>query len=294
MGVELTRDLIHPNWDKPFRYLTDGFSLEMTAKDHSALHEAASLIPAETPVSVAFLPGEDAWGRVDATLAVRSLGLEPMPHFSARRIQSRLEFEHYLYASVARAGVRRAFVVAGDPAKPEGPFSDTMSLLATGAFEGAGIKAIGIGGHPEGHPVMSEAECWQVLHAKVADISARGMAPLIVTQFCFDADRVLDWLAELRQQGILCPVRIGIAGPAGIKRLLKFAAHCGVGASASVMKKYGVSLTNLFGTAGPDRLVNQLAERLGPEHGMVRLHFYPFGGLKTMAEWIGHYQGSQV
>jgi methylenetetrahydrofolate reductase (NADPH) len=116
------------------------------------------------------------------------------------------------------------------------------------------------------------------------------MAALIVTQFSFDPDAVLTWLAELRARGIEAPVRVGIPGPAGIKRLLKFAAHCGVGASASVMKKYGVSITNLLGSAGPDTLVAQFAKELGPAHGMVRLHFYPFGGIDKTAEWIAQYR----
>jgi methylenetetrahydrofolate reductase (NADPH) len=284
-----TTPIIHPNWERMPERITDGFSLEMTAKDVAALREAAPLIPPETPVAITFLPGEDAWARIDATLAVRELGFEPMPHFSARRIPSRMEFEHYLYAVVARAGVQRCFVVAGDPPEPQGPFADSMDLLATGAFEGAGVKAIGIGAHPEGHPTMATDQCWAVIDQKVDEIEARGMAPLIVTQFAFDAEPVLGWLEELRARGIHAPVRIGVPGPAGIKRLLKFAAHCGVGASASVMKKYGVSLTNLLGSAGPERLVSAFASGLGEQHGKVRLHFYPFGGLVQTAQWIADF-----
>lgn len=281
--------LLHPNWDLPPAGITDGFSLEMTAKDEASLRDAAPLIPAETPIAVTYLPGEEVDARVAATVAVRELGFEPMPHFSARRITSQDDFEAYLKAVVEKAGVRRCFIVAGDPPEPQGPYFDTMALIATGAFERAGIQAIGIGGHPEGHPNMSEAECWAVLEAKVREIESRGMAPLVVTQFGFDPDAFLVWLKELRARGIMCPVRIGIPGPAGIKRLLAFAARCGVGASASVMKKYGVSITNLLGTAGPDKLVDAFAKGLGEEHGRVRLHFYPFGGLKKTVEWIADY-----
>ena len=281
--------LLHPNWDLPPAGITDGFSLEMTAKDEASLRDAAPLIPAETPIAVTYLPGEEVDARVAATVAVRELGFEPMPHFSARRITSEDDFEAYLQAVVEKAGVRRCFIVAGDPPEPQGPYFDTMALIATGAFERAGIQAIGIGGHPEGHPNMSEAECWTVLETKVREIESRGMAPLVVTQFGFDPDAFLIWLKELRARGIMCPVRIGIPGPAGIKRLLAFAARCGVGASASVMKKYGVSITNLLGTAGPDKLVDAFAKGLGEEHGRVRLHFYPFGGLTKTLEWINDY-----
>ena len=281
--------LIHPNWDKPRAGITDGFSLEMTAKDEASLRDAAQLIPPETPVAITYLPGEELAARVAATIAVRELGFEPMPHFSARRITSPADFEGYLRAVVERAGVRRCFIVAGDPPAPQGPYFDTMALIETGAFERAGIQAIGVGGHPEGHPNMTPDQCWQVLETKVRAIEARGMAPLVVTQFGFDPDAFLGWLRELRARGIDCPVRIGVPGPAGIKRLLAFAARCGVGASASVMKKYGVSIGNLLGTAGPDKLVDAFAAGLGEEHGRVRLHFYPFGGMVKTVEWIRDY-----
>jgi methylenetetrahydrofolate reductase (NADPH) len=282
--------LIHPNWARAPEGVTDGYSLEMTAKDVTDLMAAAPLIPAETPVAVTFLPGEDAAARVAAAVAVRKLGCEPMPHFSARRIRSEDDFEGYLHAVVEQAGVRRCFIVAGDPPEPQGPYFDTSALIATGAFERAGIQAIGVGGHPEGHPVMSEAQCWDVLESKIGEIERRGMAPLIVTQFAFDADAVLAWAKEARTRGIAAPIRIGVPGPAGIAKLLRFAARCGVGASASVMKKYGVSLTNLIGSAGPDRLVDAFAARLDERHGMIRLHFYPFGGIRATAEWINAYR----
>ncbi|MBU6207155.1 MAG: methylenetetrahydrofolate reductase [Alphaproteobacteria bacterium] len=282
----MSAPLIHPNWEFPPKKITDGFSLEMTAKDGESLKAAAALVPADTPIAITFLPGEEAEARVAAARLVRQLGFEPMPHFSARRITSEDDFEGYIHAVVAQAGVQRCFIVAGDPPTPQGPYDDTTALLTTGAFERAGIKAIGIGGHPEGHPVMSAQQCWDVLDTKITEIERRGMAPLIVTQFSFDPDVVLDWLKALRARGIDAPVRIGIPGPAGIKRLLRFAAHCGVASSTSVMKKYGVSMSNLLGSAGPEKLVASFAVRLGDEHGKVRLHFYPFGGLEKTAAWI--------
>jgi methylenetetrahydrofolate reductase (NADPH) len=80
----------------------------MTAKDEASLRDAAPLIPADTPMAVTFLPGEDAAARVAATVAVRELGFEPMPHFSARRITSEDDFEGYLRAVVEQAGVSAA------------------------------------------------------------------------------------------------------------------------------------------------------------------------------------------
>ncbi len=285
----MAKPVIHPNWARAPDGPTDGFSVEITAKDIAALRAAAPGMPIDAPVAVTFLPGEEPQARIAATKTVRDLGFEPMPHFSARRIASQNEFETYLQSVVREASVRRCFVVAGDPSEPAGPFADSSALIATGAFERAGIRAIGVGGHPDGHPNMSAEQCWTVLIQKCAEIERRGMAPLIVTQFGFDAAAVLAWLKELRRRGIDAPVRVGVPGPAGVKTLLRFAARCGVGASTSVLSKYGISITQLLGSAGPDALVDALARGLGPEHGPVRFHFYPFGGLEKTVDWINDY-----
>jgi methylenetetrahydrofolate reductase (NADPH) len=282
-------ELIHPNWDLRMARVTDGFSLEITAKDVNALKQAAPLLPSGTPVSVTFLPGETPEARIAAAVAIRQLGFEPMPHFSARRLESQIEFESYLDAVVDRAQVRRCFIIAGDCETSAGPFADSAALIATGRFEKAGIKAIGMAGHPDGHLNMSPEQCWGVLEKKAAEIEGRGMAPLIVTQFSFDAGSLLAWLKELRRRGLGIPVRVGVPGPAGIKTLLRFAARCGVQASASVMAKYGLSITQLMGSSGPDRMVDALAEQISAEHGRVRLHFYPFGGLERTVGWIKSY-----
>ena len=285
---------LHPAWAVPAPLvMTDGYSLEITAKDIAALRAAASSIAPDTPIAITFLPGETMDARIAAAVAVRDLGFEPMPHLSARRIASLDELTAIVARTTAEAGAKRMFLVAGDPPVPAGPFPDTLSLLRTGLFERHGIKAIGIAGHPDGHPAMDTAELWQALDDKGTEIAARGMAMLIVTQFGFDAQPFLDWLVALRARGIDAPVRIGVPGPAGIKTLLRFATHCGVGASAAVMAKYGVSITKLLGTAGPDRLVDDLARGIGPSHGAVRLHFYPFGGLSRTVEWIGDYDAGR-
>ncbi len=285
MGVPI----IHPNWSRLATSMVDGYSLEITAKDRVALRHAASGIAPETPVAITFLPQETMEARIAAAVEVRALGFEPMPHLSARRIASFDELEQTVARSVAEAGVTRMFLVAGDPSVPAGPFADTLSLIATGIFERHGIKAVGIAGHPEHHPVMDAQARWATLAVKRDALSERGIATLIVTQFAFDAAPVLTWLTELRARGIDAPVRLGIPGPAGIKTLLRYAAHCGVGASAAVMARYGLSLSNLLGSSGPDRLLDDLADGLTPDLGAVRLHFYPFGGVERTVDWIGHY-----
>ena len=282
---------IHPKWETLSDDLLDGYSLEITAKDVPALREAAPMIAPQTPIAVTFLPGEEMEARIQAVKAVRELGFEPMPHVSARRLTSVDVFEDMIKRVTSESDVKRLFVIAGDPPTPEGPFEDSLQVIKTGVLEKNGIKAIGIAGHPEGHPNVSKDDLWVWMEKKIADIRERDMLPIIVTQFGFSADPFLEWLEEMRARGIDAPVRIGVPGPAGIKRLLSFAARCGVGASASVMSKYGVSLTQLMGTAGPNKLVGALNDGLDfKKHGRVRLHFYPFGGLSKTLEWINEYE----
>ena len=281
---------IHPDWEKPRRNMADGYSLEMTAKETEGLREAAPLIRPGTQVAVTFLPGEELEQRVAAAVLVRELGFEPIVHLSARRIESEQQLDWYLGEITNKAQVKRVFIIAGDPPEPEGPYSTSLQIIESGLLQKHGIQIVGVGGHPEGHPNNTPAELWDWMERKIAAIREGGMIPLVVTQFAFDDDAIVAWVKEMRTRGIDVPVRLGVPGPAGIKRLLGFAKRCGVGASASVMKKYGISLTNLIGTAGPDKLVNSLDKKLSDEeHGRVRLHFYPFGALTASAEWINQY-----
>lgn len=281
---------IHPDWEKPRTNMVDGYSLEMTAKETEGLREAAPFIRPGTQIAVTFLPGEEIAQRVEAAVLVRELGFEPIVHLSARRIESEQQLDDYLRDITTKAGVKRVFIIAGDPAEPEGPYSDSLQIIETGLLEKHGIEIVGVGGHPEGHPNNTPAELWDWMERKIAAVRTHGMTPLVVTQFAFDDDAIVAWVAEMRARGIDVPVRLGVPGPAGIKRLLGFAKRCGVGASANVMKKYGISLTNLLGSAGPDKLVASLDAKLNQEdHGRVRLHLYPFGALKASAEWINAY-----
>lgn len=268
--------------------LTDGYSLEMTAKDVEALNSAAYRIPKGTTISVTFLPGEHAETRLTAAQRIKELGFMPMPHFSARRIGSEQHFIDYLASLQREVGHRKAFVVGGDPAEALGPYPDALSLIRTGLLARHGIQLVGIAGYPEGHPDISEQRLWAALRDKHAAAIEMGHEVEIVTQFGFDADPVLAWLERVRERGIAAPVRVGVPGPASIKTLMRFAARCGVGASAKVMSKYGLSLMNLLKSAGPDTLLAELAERLDPAlHGAVMIHFYPFGGLASTADYAG-------
>jgi methylenetetrahydrofolate reductase (NADPH) len=274
----------------PERALLAGFSLEMTGKDVRNLADARAAIPAGTRINITFLGNEDLAMRTAAAKAVRDYGFTPVPHIAARRIGSTAELEQFLAALRAVGASERLFVIAGDPAEPMGPYPDALSLIRSGKLEQHGTQAINVAGYPEGHPLIPGDVLWRALVDKVTALSGRGDS--VITQFGFDAVGALDWVAQVRQQGITLPVRIGVPGPAGVRRLLSYASRFGVSTSAGIARKYGLSLTNLMGTAGPDRFIRELAAGHDPaRHGEVKLHFYTFGGLRATSEWISEFTG---
>jgi methylenetetrahydrofolate reductase (NADPH) len=192
--------------------------------------------------------------------------------------------------AASEAGVAKCLLIAGDLSTPAGPYADSTSIIETGLLERCGIKVVAMGGHPEGHPVMNAEDRWRVLERKCQAIEARGMAPLIISQFGFDAGVVLAWLDALRARGITAPVLVGVPGPASIARLLRYAAMCGVGASASMLARYGISIGRLLGTAGPEVFVDRLVNGLENTHGQVSPHLFPFGGIVPSLEWIEQYR----
>jgi methylenetetrahydrofolate reductase (NADPH) len=267
-------------------FLSD-FSLEVTAKDGVALARSLAGLRAPSAVFVPWLPNETAAARIAAAAALRHDGLEPVMHVSARQVLDEKSLAHFLAELSARAGVHRLLLVGGDMASAAGPFGSVLQIIESGVLEHAGIREVGIAGHPEGHPAVDTATLWQALHEKCAVLAARGIATEIVTQFSFDPDAVLSWLVELRARGIAVPVALGIPGPASIRTLLRYAARCGVGASASAVAKYGLSLTKLIGKAGPEPFLLKLTRGLAPERtGQVRAHVYPFGGFEDTIGWL--------
>jgi methylenetetrahydrofolate reductase (NADPH) len=267
------------------------FSLEMTGKDAGRLEEARGTIPPGTRINVTFLENEDGRMRLDAVKAVKRFGYVPVPHISARRLRSGEQLEEYLSALAAEDACQNVLVIAGDPTEPLGPFDDALAVINSGLLQQYGARNVGVGGYPEGHPAIGESALWSALEAKDAALKKLGLPGVVITQFGFDVDPVLKWLEAMRERGIEMPVRVGVPGPAGVRRLLSYAARFGVGTSTGIAKKYGFSITNLMGTAGPDKFIRALDEGLDPErHGEVKLHFYTFGGLRATSEWIAGFR----
>lgn len=271
--------------------LLDGFSVEMTGKDVGILDEARRWLPPGTRVNVTFLAHEDLAMRVAAARAVRDLGLVPVPHVAARRLASPERLEEFLTALQEVGANQDVFVVGGDPQHPEGPYGDALSVIESGLLAAHGVRHVGISGYPEGHPDISDDELWQALRDKASALAAAGLDGSVITQFGFDPAAVLAWVEAARSHGVDLPIRVGVPGPAGVKRLLGYATRFGVRTSAGMARRYGLSLTNLTGSAGPDRFLTALADQYDEStHGDLRIHFFTFGGLVATASWVHEFR----
>ena len=126
----------------------------------------------------------------------------------------------------------------------------------------------------------------QALAAKIEAAEQTGLKVHIVTQFCFDAAAVLDWIVRLRDLGLEQPVRIGMAGPTDLSTLIRYAQRCGVRASAQGLAKHAGLLKHLVGVSAPDGIIRPLAEAAAAGRlGQVAPHFYSFGGVAATGRW---------
>jgi methylenetetrahydrofolate reductase (NADPH) len=244
-----------------------------------------SLAPT-TPIYVSAVPARPPAEQVDTAARLAAAGFEAVPHIAARSFASGAELDRHLGRLVDDAGVRRALVIGGDLQNPAGPFFAASEVIESGLLQGRGIAEIGIAGYPDGHPRLSTTELDRALAAKVEAAVETGLAVHIVTQFGFSASTILAWIARLRDQGIDLPVRIGLAGPATLSGLLRYARICGVAASAQGLARHTGLARHLFGMVAPDTVLRPLAEAAAAaELGDVAPHIFSFGGLATAARW---------
>ena len=221
---------------------------------------------------------------------MRAAGFEPVPHVAVRNFAGIAALDDFLARLNGEAGVTHVLVIAGDRAEC-GPLRRALDAIDGGALRRRGIRTIGIAGYPEGHPRIGEVELNRVLGEKIAAAEATGLTVEIVTQFCFNAGAILDFLARLRAFGFEHPVRVGLAGPTGLAPLLRYAARCGVRTSAQALIQRSGLVRQMFAMTTPDDLVRALAEAAPTG---VTPHFFSFGGVRATARWARAVAGGSI
>ncbi len=263
-------------------------SIEVSPRQAVESADLPGLFPAGVRVYITDVGSDPTETLVAAARRVHDLGYSPVPHFASRRLTNRQALEDRIKAMTETAGVRDVLVIGGGLEKPAGDFSSSMEVLETGYFDKYGVTDIGVAGHPEGSPDFSEEVALEALRLKKSFGERTDARIRVVTQFGFDGDKFVRWADSLKDHGVDLPVHLGVAGPAKITTLIKYAAMCGVGNSLSFFKRNTRSLTMLATSHSPEDVVAPIENHVLSRPGtpIRQIHVFPFGGIKKSSEWL--------
>jgi len=234
------------------------FSLEITMKTD------LSELPKVKDVYITMLPGDDYKGVANKAAELTKSGFNPVPHFPARSIKNQNELKDFVNRC-KDGGVKQALVIGGS-AQPIGDFHCSLQLLETGLFEG---WKIGIAGHPDGSPDISDKDLEKAM------IDKKPYADYIITQWSLDVKPIAAFLSKQT-----LPVRVGITGPLKISSLLKFANIVGAKNSINFLKSNVTKALDLLKPRDPNDIIEQLKDSAD------NFHIYTFGGLKETNKWL--------
>ena len=272
------------------------WSIEVTPPGAAKIDSFGAILAENTTVNVTFLPGTDPSDTVNVAKRLRDEGMNPVPHIAARSLKSKEQLAEVVADMTARAKVDEVLVIGGGVDKPVGAFASTKDVLETGILQSAGIRKIGVSGHPEGSPDISDDQLAEALAWKNAFAKSEGLDLYIETQFCFDAGAVVAWEQAIRQAGNELPIRIGVPGPATIKTLFRFAQISGIGPSMRFIAKQARNVSKLLTVQSPHLLVAGLAEAIAadPASKLAHFHYYPFGGVAKTAIWASEVAAGNI
>jgi methylenetetrahydrofolate reductase (NADH) len=274
-----------PKVHQPIADFAARASFEVTRLADGDIEALSAGFPRGTPIYISAVPARPPAEQVTTAVRLAAAGFAPVPHIAARSFASSADLDRHL-GRLVDANVRRVLVIGGDRASPAGPFHAAAEVIESGLLQARGIAEVGIASYPDGHPRLGAGELDRALAAKVEAATATGLAVHIVTQFAFSAPAILAWIARLRDQGVDLPVRIGLAGPATLAGLMRYARICGVTASAQGLARHAGLAKHLFGMVAPDTVLRPLAEAAAAQPlGEVAPHIFSFGGLATAARW---------
>jgi len=234
------------------------FSLEITMKTDS------SVLPKVKDVYITMLPGNNFRDVANKAKELVQSGFNAVPHFPARSIKNSNELKDYI-SMCKDFGVKQALVIGGS-SEPIGDYHCSLQLLETGLFKGF---KIGIAGHPEGSPDISDSDLEKAMQDK------KPFADYIVTQWLLNPDSINKFISKQN-----LPVHVGITGPLKISSLIKFANIVGAKNSINFIKSNATKALDLLRPSDPNELIEKVKSSTN------KFHIYTFGGLKETNKWL--------
>ena len=275
----------------------EGFSVEVMPRTAAKVHDFRDFLPAGTRIYIAHIDGTPIEDMVATAKRIAGEGFAVMPHFPARIVPDPRTLEDWISRYQGAAGVDQALLVGGGVDRPRGAFDSTMQVLETGLFDRAGFTRLHVAGHPEGNrdidPDGGDRAVMEALRWKQGFAERTDAKMAIVTQFAFEAAPVIAWADRLAAEGIALPIHLGIAGPAKLQTMIKFAVACGVGPSLRVLQRRAKDVTKLVKPFEPTEMVEALARHKAahPGFGVEKVHVFPLGGITATAQWAADHGG---
>ena len=262
-------------------------SIEASAKHVHDAKLSADMLPHGTRVYITDVGVDPVSEITSACRKITDMGYTAVPHIPARRIESETALETRLCGLVHEAGVDDILIIAGEAPSQMGPYSASLDVLQSGLVDKLGIKHVGLSGHPEGNPAYAGQDVMDVLRNKIGYANNSDADFRIVTQFGFDGPKFIQWAKNVKAAGIEAPIHLGVAGPAKITTLIKYAALCGVGNSLNFFKKRTSAIAQLATKHSPEDVVGPIEQVWASgETNIAQLHVFPFGGLQASATWL--------
>ena len=262
-----------------FRSAVQSIYLEVFPAD--GIGEQLLNLPDGAYLGITCSPGKGLNATLELVEQLHGHAFHLVPHIAARQVRDASHLRDIL-AELQGQGVKSLFVPGGDLRRPAGQFDSALSLLRTMAEIGHGMTDIGVAAHPEGHPFLDTETLRSVL------LDKQEFATYLVTQMCFDAGKVIEWLTDIRSRGLKLQAWIGLPGVMMRSRLLATSLRIGVGESARFALKQKTLAGKLLKSRRykPDDLLFGLAPHLDDEAlNIGGFYLFSFNQVEDTLRW---------
>ena len=245
------------------------------------IEDQLACLPDNAYVAITCSPKRGIRTTLELTERLVNTGFRVVPHVAARMVRDRVHLKDILQQLDAMR-IDSVFVPAGDIGEPVGEYGASLAVLRDMAEIGHKIANIGVASHPEGHPLVDNTTLLATLKDK------QPYATYLVTQMCFDAGRIIDWLRYIRAEGVSLPAWIGLPGVIERSKLVKTSMRIGVGESVRFAAKHIRLLGRFFGgrVYKPDELLDGLAPYLDDSVcNIPGFHLFSFNLVESTEEW---------
>ena len=160
-----------------------------------SVEEKLDVLAPGSYVAVTCSPVKGVDETLDMAERLANRGFKVVPHVAAKMVRNKAHLGEIM-ARLNDMPIISIFVPGGDAPKPTGDYNKALDLLRDIADFDHNLEEIGIGGHPEGHPAVSD----EVLMNEM--LEKQQFSNYIVTQMCFKAGIIGNWVRDIRGRGI--------------------------------------------------------------------------------------------